>query len=45
MVTASLCRATDKEGLAVAAVEQEDEPLLVTVHFVQAVGGVADELC
>jgi len=30
--------------LAVAAAEQEDEPLQVTVQFVQAVGGVADEL-
>jgi hypothetical protein len=30
---------------AVAAAEQEDEPLQVTAQVVQAVGGVADELC
>ena len=30
--------------LAVAAAEQKDEPLQVTVQFVQAVGGVASEL-
>jgi hypothetical protein len=34
-----------RELLAVAAAEQEDEPLQVTAQFVQAVGGVANELC
>src|SRR5262249_21344616 len=34
-----------EQGLAVAAAEQEDEPLQVAAQFVQAVGGVADELC
>jgi len=29
---------------AVAAAEQEDEPLHVAAQFVKAVGGVADEL-
>ena len=38
-------RSWAEELLAVAAAEQEDEPLQVTVQFVQAVGGVANELC
>src|SRR5215472_5423648 len=33
-----------EELLAVAAAEQEDEPLQVATQFAQAVGGVADEL-
>jgi hypothetical protein len=40
-----LSRAKVKEGLAVAAAEQEDEPLQVITQLGQAVGGVADELC
>jgi hypothetical protein len=31
--------------LAVAAAEQEDEPLQVGTQLAQAVGGVTDELC
>jgi len=34
-----------EQGLAVAAAEQEDEPLPVAAQLGQAVGGVADELC
>jgi hypothetical protein len=34
-----------EELLAVAAAEQEGEPLQVAAQFAQAVGGVADELC
>ena len=45
MVRASLSRAKVKEGLPVAAAEQEDEPLQVAAQLGQAVGGVADELC
>ena len=45
MVRVSLSRAKVKEGLAVAAAEQEDEPLQVAAQLGQAVGGVADELC
>ena len=33
-----------EQGLAVAAAEQEDEAFQVAAKFVQAVGGVADEL-
>jgi hypothetical protein len=40
-----LCRAGAEQGLAVAAAEQEDEPLQVITQLGQAVGGVADELC
>jgi hypothetical protein len=46
MVTgASLGRVGAEQGLAVAAAEQEDEPLQVASQLGQAVGGVADELC
>ena len=46
MVTgASLGRVGAEQGLAVAAAEQEDEPLQVAAQLGQAVGGVADELC
>src|SRR5206468_2644320 len=41
----SLCRAGAEQGLAVAAAEQEDEPLQVAAQLGQAAGGVADELC
>jgi hypothetical protein len=34
-----------EEVPAVAAAEQEDEPLQIGAQFAQAVGGVADELC
>src|SRR5215467_294777 len=34
-----------ERGLAVAAAEQEDEPLQVITQVGRAVGGVADELC
>ena len=34
-----------EEGFAVAAAVQEDEPLQVGAQFVQAVGGMAGELC
>lgn len=37
-------RSWAEELLAVAAAEQKDEPLQVTVQFVQAVGEVASEL-
>jgi hypothetical protein len=37
-------RSWAEELPAVAAAEQKDEPLQVTVQFVQAVGGVASEL-
>jgi hypothetical protein len=33
-----------EQFLAVAAAEQEDEPFQVAAAFVQALGGVADEL-
>jgi hypothetical protein len=42
---ASLCRVGAVQGLAVAAAEQEGEPLQVAAQLGQAVGGVADELC
>jgi hypothetical protein len=42
---ASRCRVGVEQGLAVAAAEQEDEPLQVITQLGQAVGGVADELC